>query len=308
MRPPRSRGIAATALAIGAATLLAGCQNASPQPKADGATSYVAAGFEGVKGKRVAILSFDDSVAYRLPDALALRPTPPAAGETQRAAEQRRLADFRRLGDLLDADARSSSADIRAARSELFHHAFAAALLAHKVEVVERERIARVLGEQRLNGEDDPLLNAERRKEQFGVEMLPCDYVVVGNPIVDAVDYDFSVKPATLPLCVLIAPIVLLANESSELITARERGTLSIANPVWHDVHVRVALGLSVRVIDVKTGEIVWIGNAYGCSDHPSGLTGLLESENGGAAISELAEVSSLANQLVDSIAGSKAR
>lgn len=280
---------------------LSGCGSAPPTSKVDEASIVAVPDFTGLAGKRVAIVSFDDAVANRLPEALALRPASPKDGETQREADMRRLGDFRRLGELFAADARTEWSDRRAARAELAHHAFAAALLERGVTLLERERIARVLGEMRLNGEDDPLLTDAARAKDLGVELLACDYVVVGNPIVDLVSYEFAVRPASLPLCLLIAPIAVLVTESAELSVARENGTLSVANPSFHDVRQHQTIGMSVRILDVKTGRLVWMGSAYAVADQPSGLRSLME---GGGALSEAQAMESLAKQLVASCAG----
>lgn len=293
--------VLAFSVGLTAMASLLGCGSAPPTAKVDEASIVAVPDFSGLSGKRVAIVSFDDALAGRLPDALALRPATPKDGETQREADMRSLGDFRRLGELFAADARSEWSDRRAARAELAHHAFAAAFLERGITLLERERIARVLGEMRLNGEDDPLLSDAARAKDLGVELLACDYVVIGNPLVDLVSYEFTVRPASLPLCALIAPIALLVTESAELSAARENGTLSVSNPSFHEVRQHHTIGMSVRILDVKTGRLVWMGSAYAVADQPSGLRSLME---GGGAISEAQAMESLAKQLVASCAG----
>lgn len=290
-----------TSACLAVACLPLGCGGATPSTKIDDTATISAPGFSGLAGKRVAITSLDDAVAARLPHALSLRPAAPRENETQREADLRRLGDFRRLGDLFAVEPRSEWSDGRAARAELAHHAFAAALLERGITVVERERIARILGEQRLNGEDDPLLTDETRAQTHGVELLGCDYVLVGNPIIDLVSYDYSVRAGSLPLCLLLAPIALLVSESADLAAAREEGSLAVANPTFHDVRARHSIGWSVRILDVKSGQIVWIGSAYAVADQPSGLNSLLA---GGGSISDAQAMESLAEQLVASCAG----
>jgi hypothetical protein len=293
------RSYAAIALFL----VFAGCGGAPPTSRVDAASYVKDPEFSSFAGKRVAILGFDDAVASSVPSALVLRPGAPRPGETQRDAALRRLADFRHLGELFAPEARDEWSGTRAARSELFHHAFAGALLTKGVTLVERERIARVLGELRLNGEDDPVLTPEARLATHNVELFGCDYVIVGNPLADAVEYDYVVRASSLPLCVLLAPIAMLVSESADLAAARAAGHLAIANPVFHDVRVRQTLGMSIRVIEVATGKIVWIGSATAVADQPSGISGLLaQSADEPAAIAETRALETLAAEMVASL------
>lgn len=286
---------------LAAACSFVGCGGAAATAKVDATTIVAAPDFKGLAGTRVAILSCDDGVAARLPHPTSLRPAAPRDGETQREADLRRLGDFRRLGDLFAPDPRDRASDDRAARAELANHAFTAALLERGVTVVERARVARVLGEQRLNGEDDPLLTDEVRTQTHGVELLPCDYVVVGNPIVDLVSYDYALRPGSLPLCLLIAPIAMLVSESADLAAAKNDGSLAVANPSFHDVRARQSVGWSARILEVRSGRIVWIGSAYAVADRPAGLRALLA---GDGVLSEAQALEALAKQLVASCAG----
>lgn len=289
-----------SSVALAAALFTFGCASAPKQPQSDGGGQWLSSNPVSLSGKRIAILSCDESVAARWPAALALRPEAPVAGETQKQAEQRRLRDLRQLGALFAVESKSDGDARRAARAELIHHAFASAFLAKKIELVERERMARVFGEQRLNGEDDPAESKESRKRDYKVDVLPCDYVLIANPIVDRVEYDYAVNPASLPMCLLIAPIFLLASESADLNAAIADGSIAVAAPTYHTIRARKVLGLSARLIDINTGEIVWVGNAHSCADQTSGLvTGKVE---GGSGISDMADLVALANRLVDGL------
>jgi hypothetical protein len=246
-------------IAAGGFLLLAaqGCST-SGDGAVDSATQWRAPRFAGLAGKRVAILSCDEVAASRLPAALALRPTPAPPGETQADAEARRRADFRRIAELFATDEASTWLDGRAARAELYHHAFAKALLERNVELVERERIARVFGELRLNGEDEPRLTTEQLRER-GVDVKPADYVLVANPIVDRVD------------------------DASAL-----------------EGNVRRVIALAARLIEIETGEIVWIGTAWDGRESAGGLEPLLAGEGGFA---EFELLDSVVAQLIGGLA-----
>lgn len=255
-------------------------------------------GFSVAAGARIAVLGYDDPSAADV-DALALKPEPAGKGEeTQAEIEARRLRDFRSLRRLFARDAQP-----RDPNAVAFENLFTASLMRRKVTVVERREIEALFGEQRLAGDDDPLLSAQERGERQ-IALLPCDYVVFASGLGNRTDYDVALTPLGIAKCCALVTIPAMLREAEALQRAIERGTIDVMAPEYHSIEAAHFQGATVRALDVRTGELVWIGALLETSRDRAGIG--RDQDANAPAFSELVQLQHLCDALADDLLRAK--
>ncbi len=132
-------------------------------------------------------------------------------------------------------------------RNKLFLEAFQVQLMKRGFDVVEREKFAKLVDEQLLvRGEMTDL--SDREKAMRLGKMMNVDVVFYADALVNQSRYAYD-------------PRFLLSTGSQAFLQEQKTRESGVVEGVGKfTIHAYHDVGVSVRVIDARTGEIVWVG------------------------------------------------
>ena len=142
----------------------------------------------------------------------------------------------------------------------LFHEALNVTLMQRGIDVVEREKIAPLVREQVMA--DQRFLELSDREKAFRLgKLLNADLILYGEALGSAQRYEYVPAWYTwifpLPIYGAVFADGVAQRRTTEI---NKTGVVKDFGGFWFSLYSHRSAGATLRAVDTKTGEIVWVG------------------------------------------------
>jgi len=146
-------------------------------------------------------------------------------------------------------------------RDPLFHEALNVGLMNRGIEVVERQKVYALVQEQMMATSNFVDLSDRQKAFKLG-KMLNADVIFYGDDLLNSQRYEYApAMPLTLILPFPVYGTILMAGIAGQkTMQANKTGVIKDYGGVWFDLYAHCSSGATLRAVDTKTGEIVWVG------------------------------------------------
>lgn len=146
-------------------------------------------------------------------------------------------------------------------RDPLFHEALNVSLMNRGIEVVERQKLYALVQEQQMA--DSKFVELADREKAFKLgKMVNADVIFYGDDLFSTQRYEYApAMPLTLFLPIPIYGTLIMAGVAGQkTMEANKTGVVQNYGGVWFDLYAYCSSGATLRAVDTRTGEIVWVG------------------------------------------------